>query len=156
MSKPGISFLSQDELKAIHNASLQVLGKTGIKVMSKKALDVLQEAGAKVDYEKKRATIPADVVEEAVKRAPRSIKYCARNPKYDLMLDKKEVRFATDGYAPFIRDFTSWQQAGSRSLDEVAKEKVKEILATHKPTPLPEDVDREISRILQRAEAELT
>jgi len=32
---------------------------------------------------------------------------------------------------------------------------VKEILATHKPTPLPEDVDGEISRILQRAEAEL-
>ena len=63
MSKPGISFLSQDELKAIHNTSLQVLEKTGIKVMSKKALDVLQEAGAKVDYEKKRAIIPADVVE---------------------------------------------------------------------------------------------
>ena len=155
MSKPRISFLSQDELKAIHNASLQVLGKTGIKVMSKKALDVLQEAGAKVDYEKKRATIPANVVEEAVKRAPKTIKYCARNPKYDLMLDKKEVHFTTDGYAPFIRDFTSWQQAGSRSLDEVAKEKVREILATHKPAPLPEAAEREISQVLQRAEAEL-
>ena len=59
MSKPGISFLSQDELKAMHNASLQVLEKTGIRVMSKKALDVLREAGAKVDYEKKRAAIPA-------------------------------------------------------------------------------------------------
>ena len=100
MSKPRISFLSQDELKAIHNASLQVLGKTGIKVMSKKALDVSQEAGAKVDYEKKRAPIPANVVEEAVKRAPKTIKYCARNPEYDLMLDKKKVHFTTDGYAP--------------------------------------------------------
>ncbi len=53
------------------------------------------------------------------------------------------------------RDFTSWQQAGSRSLDEVAKEKVREILATHKPAPLPEAVEREISQILKRAEAEL-
>ena len=87
-----------------------------------------------------------------MKRAPKTIKYCARNPKYDLMLDKREVRFTTDGYAPFIRDFTSWQQAGFRSLGELAHEKVKEILATHKPTPLPEDVDREISRILKRAE----
>jgi trimethylamine--corrinoid protein Co-methyltransferase len=122
----------------MHNASLQVLEKTGIKVMSKQALDVLQEAGAKADYEKKRATITANVVEGAVKRAPRTIKYCARNPKYDLMLDKKGVHFTMDGYAPFIRDFTSWQQAGSRSLDEVAKGKV-----------------REISQVLQRAEAEL-
>jgi trimethylamine:corrinoid methyltransferase-like protein len=154
MSKPGISFLSQDELKAIHNASLQVLEKTGIKVMSKKVLDILGEAGAKVDYEKKSATIPANVVEEAVKRAPKTMKYGARNPRYDFMLDKKEVRFTTDGYAPFIRDFTSWQQAGSRSLDEVTKEKVREILATHKPAPLPEAVDREISRILQRAKTE--
>ncbi len=124
-------------------------------MMSKKALDVLQEAGAKVDYEKKRATIPVNVVEEAVKRAPKTIKCCARNPKYDLMLDKKEVHFTTDGYAPFIRDFTSWQQAGSRSLDEVAKEKVREILATHKPAPLPEAVEREISQISKRAESEL-
>jgi trimethylamine--corrinoid protein Co-methyltransferase len=117
MSKPRISFLSQDELKAIHNASLQVLEKTGIKVMSKKALDVLQEAGAKVDYEKKRATIPADVVEEAVKRAPKTIKYCARNPKYDLMLDKKGVHFTTDGYAPFIRDFETGERRSSTKAD---------------------------------------
>jgi len=123
--------------------------------MSKKALDVLQEAGAKVDYEKKRATIPANVVEEAVKRAPKTLRCCARNPRYDFMLDKKEVHFTTDGYAPFIRDFTSWQQAGSKSLGELAHQKVKGITATHKPTPLPEDVDREISRILKRAEAEL-
>jgi len=132
-----------------------VLEKTGIKVMSKKVLDILGEAGAEVDYENRSATIPANVVEEAVKRAPKTLRCCARNPRYDFMLDKKEVHFTTDGYAPFIRDFTSWQQAGSRSLDEVAKEKVREILATHKPAPLPEAVEREISQVLQRAEAEL-
>ena len=154
MSKPGISFLSQDELKAIHNASLQVLEKTGIKVMSKPALDILRKAGAKVDYGTNHATLPRQMVEEALKVAPKTLRCCARNPRYDFMLDKKEVHFTTDGYAPFIRDFTSWQQAGSKSLGELAHEKVKEILATHKPTPLPEDVDREISRILQRAETE--
>jgi trimethylamine:corrinoid methyltransferase-like protein len=44
------------------------------------------------------------------------------------------------------------KKTGIKSLGELAHEKVKEILATHEPTPLPEDVDREISRILQRAE----
>jgi len=62
MSKPGISFLSQDELKAIHNASLHVLGKTGIKVMGKSALDILKKAGAKVDYETNHAIIPRNAV----------------------------------------------------------------------------------------------
>ena len=51
-----------------------MLEKTGVKAMSKKALDVLREAGAKVDYEKNYATIPANLVEEALKRAPEAIK----------------------------------------------------------------------------------
>ncbi len=43
MSKPRISFLTQEEMEAIHNASLQVLEKTGIKVMSEIALDILKK-----------------------------------------------------------------------------------------------------------------
>jgi trimethylamine--corrinoid protein Co-methyltransferase len=49
----------------------------------------------------------------------------------------------------------TWEKEGIKSMGDLAHEKVKEILATHKPSPLPEDVDREISRILHRAEAEL-
>jgi trimethylamine:corrinoid methyltransferase-like protein len=67
------------------------LEKTGIKVMGKKALDVLREAGAKVDYEKNYATIPVNLVAEALKRASEAIKKCATNPKCDLMPDKKEI-----------------------------------------------------------------
>ena len=33
--------------------------------------------------------------------------------------------------------------------------KVNEILATHKPEPIPEHIEREISQILKKAEAEL-
>jgi len=54
-----------------------------------------------------------------------------------------------------IDSFETWQKKGSKSIDEVAHQKVKEILATHKPEPIPEDVEKEISKILKRAEAEL-
>jgi len=54
-----------------------------------------------------------------------------------------------------ISSYETWEKQGSRSIDEVAREKVREILATHKVTPLPEDVEKEIGRILKRAEAEL-
>jgi len=89
MSKASLSLLSEEEIGAIHNASLQVLENTGIKVTSKKALDILKEAGARVDYEKTLAAIPRNLVEEALRRAPKTIKFCARNPKYDVLLDKK-------------------------------------------------------------------
>jgi len=67
MSKPRIGFLSEEEMGSIHNASLQVLENTGVKVMSRKALDILKEAGAKVNYGKNHATIPRNLAEEALK-----------------------------------------------------------------------------------------
>ena len=44
---------------------------------------------------------------------------------------------------------------GSMSMDKVAKERVRAILATHKPKPIPEDVEKEICQIVQRDEAEV-
>jgi trimethylamine--corrinoid protein Co-methyltransferase len=93
MSKPGIGFLSQDGLKIIHNASLQVLEKTGIKVMSKSALDILKKAGAKVDYETNHAIIPRNAVEEALKVAPKTITYGARNLGQNLTYSVRHAKF---------------------------------------------------------------
>ena len=117
MSKPRISFLSHVEIEAIHNASLEVLENTGIKVMSDKALDILKEAGAKVDYEGNRATIPGNLVEEALRRTPKTIKYCARNPKNDFVLNKQGTHFSATGGPPFILDWESGERRYSTSED---------------------------------------
>lgn len=72
--------------------------------------------------------------------------------KHTLKHYKKEI------WMPEISDkntFTTWRKMGSKTMDKVAKEKVDEILATHKPEPIPEDVEKEIARILKRAETEL-
>jgi len=117
VSKPRISFLSEDEINAIHNASLEVLENTGIKVMSNKALDILKKAGAKVDYGGNHATIPGNLVEEALRRAPKTIRYCARNPKYDFVLNKQAPHFCADGGPPFIRDWETGKRRYSTSED---------------------------------------
>jgi len=117
LSKPEISFLSQSEIEAIHKASLEVLENTGIEVMSDKALDILQKAGAKVDYEKNHATIPGNLVEEALRRAPKTIKYCARNPKKDFVLNRQETHFCATGGPPFILDGETGERRYSTSED---------------------------------------
>jgi len=66
--------------------------------------------------------------------------------------------YKTEIWMPEISDrntYATWQKMGSRSMDKVAKERVRAILATHKPKPIPEDVEKEISQIVQRAEAEV-
>ena len=117
MSKPRISFLSQDELDTIHNTSLKVLERTGVKVMSKQALDILKKAGAKVDYTSNHASIPAILVEEALKMAPKTITYAARNPKYDFVLNKQKPHFCAEGGPPFILDWETREHRYSTSED---------------------------------------
>jgi len=48
--------------------------------------------------------------------------------------------------------FEAWEAAGMPTLLEEAREKVEQILATHEPLPLDEDVERELDRIQKRAQ----
>ena len=117
MSKPGISFLSEDEIRAIDNASLEVLENTGIRVTNEAVLDILKQAGARVDYAEKHVTIPRGLVEEALRRAPKTAKYAARNPKYDVVLNKQKPHFWADGGVPFIVDWETGMRRYSRLED---------------------------------------
>jgi trimethylamine--corrinoid protein Co-methyltransferase len=50
--------------------------------------------------------------------------------------------------------FEAWEAAGRPTLLEEAREKVGQILATHQPLPLGEDVESELDRIQKRAQIE--
>jgi len=57
-------------------------------------------------------------------------------------------------FMPALADKLShpeWIQAGSKTIVQKAKERVQEILATHEPTPLPEDQAKAIDEILEEA-----
>ena len=47
---PPMALLSDDQVEAIHEASLHILENFGIEVMSARALDLFEKAGAKVDH----------------------------------------------------------------------------------------------------------
>jgi len=117
LGKASLNLLSRSEVEAIHQATLEVLETSGLNIPSKTALEILDKAGANVDYKNNRVTIPEHVVKEALKKAPKTIRYCARNPKYDFVLDKKETHFGTDGYAVFIKDWETGKRRNSTTED---------------------------------------
>ena len=49
----------------------------------------------------------------------------------------------------------SWASRGGTTYEQVVTQKARDILATHEPTPLPEDVHRKINEIAKAAEKEL-
>lgn len=71
-------------------------------------------------------------------------------------LNKAHTRkwWKKEQFVPKVADrlsYPDWIKRGKKTAIEYAKERVKEILDTHKPTPLPEDQDKEIDKILEEA-----
>lgn len=62
----------------------------------------------------------------------------------------------TEHYLPRLFDrstYDNWKERGEKDIREVAREKAREILATHQVPPLPQEVQDELKSILSRAEA---
>lgn len=97
--------LTDSEKEQIHNETLQILKKTGVKFHSNKALKLLESNGAVVDREKKIAYIPSEMVDQAIKTSPSSFVLGARNPIYDYQIPSPVSRFALDGTGSFAQDF---------------------------------------------------
>jgi len=113
-----VVLLSDDEIARIHETSLRILQEIGIKVLSKKVQSLLAENGAEVDSHRSIVKIPSSLVEEAIKKAPKEIVLCGRDPKFDLKLPSKDFTFiATSGYASFMRDFKTGEKRMTTTSD---------------------------------------
>jgi len=94
---PSFQVFNEDRLDAIHSASLDVLEKTGVKILhGETVLKMLKENGCDVDFEKSVVFFPSYLVDEAVRKTPKTITDYGRNPKYDCKLDGRHIYFTTD------------------------------------------------------------
>jgi len=89
-----LKFLNNDQLKEIDYASKEVLWHTGVVVHSQDALEILNNAGAVVDFKKEHAWIPPYLVDEAVKKSPKGFRVAGRDPKKYLDFREDRVYFA--------------------------------------------------------------
>jgi trimethylamine--corrinoid protein Co-methyltransferase len=103
--KTQCQFLSEDEQVKIHDKSIRILEEVGIKFLSKKALKVLEKNGARVDYAEKLAKIPREMVDQALKTAPKSFVLGARNPEFDVAYPSAHTGYVLDGGGVFTYDY---------------------------------------------------
>jgi trimethylamine---corrinoid protein Co-methyltransferase len=99
--------LSDNEKEQVHQETMRILLEAGILYHSEKALKLLEANGARVDWDKKIAHIPHEVVTQALVTAPKSFVLGARNSAYDYPLPSPVSRYALDGTAAFAQDFHS-------------------------------------------------
>jgi trimethylamine--corrinoid protein Co-methyltransferase len=115
--KLGLNFLSEDEKQRIHRDSIKILSRVGVKYLSNKALKILEKNGAGVDYDTRIAKIPQEMVNEALKRAPKSFVLGARNPEFDFAMPSSFTTYTLDGAATFALDFKTGKRRNAITQD---------------------------------------
>ncbi len=76
--------LTNNEIEMVHEASLEVLGTTGLRLNHPVALEKLADAGAKIDKTKEQVRLPAAVVEKALQETPKQFVCAGRTSEYDV------------------------------------------------------------------------
>lgn len=77
--QPKLRLLSDEQIKLFHEKALYILEKTGVKFESEDALKILEDHGAKVDYDRKVVKINPQMVDDAVRKAPATLKIYNRD-----------------------------------------------------------------------------
>lgn len=111
-------FLSQEEQDLIHESSLKSLNEMGMMIRSDSTLKMLSDAGADVDFSKQIAKMPEEMVRDALKKAPKNIRLCARDSKNDMEIPVAGPPYAaTTGLGVYIRDMDTGEKRPSTRKD---------------------------------------
>lgn len=103
--------VSEDQLEAIHDASLVVLSEIGLDFLHDEARQMLAAAGASVDGE--RVRFEPELVEDLISTAPSSFTLHARNPQRSLVIGGDHVAFSSVASAPNVADLTGGRRTGN-------------------------------------------
>ncbi len=108
-----IEVLSEDQIDAIHHASLRLLQEVGVRVLHAEARSLLAEAGAEVDDAAQMVRFDATLLEEMVALAPSEFVLHARNPERHVTIGGRNVVFTAVGGPAFCSDLDRGRRTGS-------------------------------------------
>ena len=107
------NILSDDQIEALHNKSLDVLQEIGINFLLEEARVILKVAGADVDDSSTRVRFDRNLIETTIANAPSVFKVHARNPAHDLVFGGTATSYVMVGSPPNASDTVSGRRPGN-------------------------------------------
>ena len=95
--------ISDDQVEALHHASLRVLRDNGMEFQLPRAVEILRKAGAAVGEDGKRVHFDPEFIEEKLKTVPSSFTLHGRSSHRDLEFGGNTAIWGTVGSAPMFR-----------------------------------------------------
>ena len=155
-----LKVLSKDEIKKIHEASLEILRSTGIKIYSKKVLDFLKNFDfISIDKSSSIVKFSPEIVSNVLKNAPSFFKLYSQSKKTSIEIGNKNFHLINGHCAAFFHDFS--QNKRRRILkNEVEKFAILsdflENIGIVGIEGLPEDIDDEKMSFVEGARLTLS
>ena len=112
-----LQVLSEDERAQIHERSLEVLARVGMRVDTAIGRRALAEAGAEVDETTRLVRFPPALVEEALRLAPKQFSLGARRPGLDVRMNAGEAALVMSGEATHVIDRRTGEMRPSAHAD---------------------------------------
>ena len=111
---PPTPAVSEDQLEAIHLASMTVLEEIGIDVLHPEARALLKAEGADVRPEGERVRFDRGLVASKIGLAPNSFTLHARNPARNVVVGGDHLAFCSVASAPNVADRDRGRRPGNR------------------------------------------
>lgn len=108
-----IEALTEDQVNAIHQASMRIISEQGIKVLSQDARNALREQGCMVDDGEEMVRMDPAFVETMVAKAPPRFTLTPRNPENALHIGGDIVHFGLVSGPPNAHDMINGRRSGN-------------------------------------------
>ena len=139
--------LSKDDVETIHASATKVLEEIGFKIHNDDALEILEEADVKVDFDEKLAYIPRSLVESALAGPPSTFRLYDREGTRSIEVGGEKVWFAPGTTSINILDHETGEKrlAVSKDCEDHARlVDALDRLALQCTSLVPSDVPNEI------------
>jgi trimethylamine--corrinoid protein Co-methyltransferase len=109
--------LTEDSIISIDKTVMRVIDEIGFEVNSEEALQLFEQAGARVDRDTRRVRMPQERARKLIGMAPPEIRLCGQEEKNDIHLGGKRVYAGTGGTALYIYEPATKQKRPATLAD---------------------------------------
>jgi len=128
MSQTQLRLLTEEDVERIITEAYELLQDPGVRIYDPEVLDMLGQAGAKVDQDARVAHIPADMVDQALKTVPESFYLYDREGWPAVHYGGDDVHFDPGSAAIFVLDYGSLHSRKPVTADLVAHLRLADVL----------------------------
>lgn len=99
-----LQVLGDEERHEVHERTLRILAKIGVRLDTARGRQILRAAGAEVDEDTGIVRFPRALIEQSLGLAPRQFTLGSRRPGWNLSMNAGECTLLADGEATFVLD----------------------------------------------------